>query len=149
MDRGKEYGWVTRWGTPMFGDVTALEGLHVIKKYGKHPSSAHRCTTRPQFSVEPLECARTPILHVCLKPATCQTSCTRMRCSSCLCYIGLDWLQRLGKMLTCHFKNGGSGVLEWPSTTNFPFFSSQYRSRLPLSEYDSRRQPRDRQLVLS
>jgi len=29
----KCYGWVTRWGTPMLGNVTALKGLHVTGNY--------------------------------------------------------------------------------------------------------------------
>ena len=47
--RNPKYGWVTRWGTPklwgtpMFGNVTALEGLHVRGKH-RDRSMQHTCS---------------------------------------------------------------------------------------------------------
>ena len=40
------YGKITRWGTPMFGNLTALEGLHVTGKY-RNRSMQHTCSMRP------------------------------------------------------------------------------------------------------
>ena len=43
VGRWASYGEVTRWGTPMFGIVTALEGLYATERY-RNRSMQHTCS---------------------------------------------------------------------------------------------------------